>query len=54
MALALGFEFGFFRFVRGLPWDMLFRDYDVRGGRRLVLLWLTTLLAPPATVLLRR
>ncbi len=54
VALALGFEFGFFHFARGVPWEILLRDYDIRGGRLLVLLWLTTLLGPPAAVLLRR
>ncbi len=54
VALALGFEFGFFHFARGVPWEILLRDYDLRGGRLLVLLWLTTLLGPPAAVLLRR
>jgi hypothetical protein len=52
--LALGFEFGFFHFVRGVLWETLLRDYDLRGGRLLVLLWLTTLLGPPVAVLLRR
>jgi hypothetical protein len=54
VVLALGFEFGFFHFARGVPWETLLRDYDIRGGRLLVLLWLTTLLGPPAAVLLRR
>jgi hypothetical protein len=54
VALALGFEFGFFHFARGVPWEVLLRDYDLQGGRLLVLLWLTTLLGPPAAVLLRR
>ncbi len=55
VALALGFELGFFRFVQGVSWKVLLRDYDVRGGRLLVLPWLTTtLLGPPAAVLLRR
>ncbi|MFU8856216.1 MAG: hypothetical protein ACNA8S_04325 [Deferrisomatales bacterium] len=51
---APSFELGFFHFVQGVPWEVLLRDYDLRGGRLLPFLWLTTLLGPPAAVLLRR
>lgn len=46
LAMALGFEFGFFHFARGVPWEAILRDYDLRAGRLLILLWLTVALAP--------
>lgn len=41
LVLTVGFEFGFGRFVRHLPWSRLFHDYDLLAGRIwiLVLIW---------------
>lgn len=46
LLLCLLFEFGFFHFVRGVPWAVLLRDYDVLHGRLLPLLWATVLAGP--------
>lgn len=46
LALALAFEFGFFHYVAGKPWNELLADYNVKQGRLLLLLWLVTLIGP--------
>jgi len=46
VALAVGFEVGFFHFARKMPWSDLMADYNLAEGRLLVLLWITVLLAP--------
>lgn len=46
--LAVGFEFGFGRYVDGLPWSRLLSDYDLSRGRLLSLVWLTVALGPAA------
>ncbi len=49
------FEFGFFHFVAGVPWDRLLADYNVFAGRLWVLVLLTTLFGPPVIdAMLRR
>jgi len=50
LGLALAFEFLFFHFVSGIPWSGLLADYNVFEGRLLILLWLTTLVGPYATL----
>lgn len=40
------FEFGFFHFVAGVPWEKLLADYNVFAGRLWVLVLLTTLCGP--------
>jgi len=40
------FEFGFFHFVVGVPWEKLLADYDLFAGRLWVLVLLTTLCGP--------
>ena len=44
--LAVGFEFGFGRYVDGLPWSRLLSDYDLSRGRLLSFVWLTVALGP--------
>lgn len=41
------FEFGFFHFVAGVPWEKLLADYNVFAGRLWLLVLLTTLFGPP-------
>lgn len=54
-AMTLGFEFLFFHFVAGRPWEELLADYNVAGGRIWILVPLTTLFGPPAiNAILRR
>lgn len=50
LGLALAFEFLFFHFGSGIPWSVLLADYHVSEGRLLILLWVTTLLGPYATL----
>lgn len=40
------FEFGFFHFVAGVPWEKLLADYNIFAGRLWVLVLLTTLCGP--------
>lgn len=40
------FEFGFFHFVAGVPWEKLLADYNLFAGRLWVLVLLTTLFGP--------
>ena len=44
--LAVGFEFGFGRYVDGLSWSRLLSDYDLSRGRLLLFVWLTVALGP--------
>ena len=46
LGLALLFEFGVFHFIVGVPWSRLLADYNLAGGRLLVILWLTVLTGP--------
>lgn len=46
LLLSLVFEFGFFHFVRGVPWTVLLADYNILAGRLLALVWIATLLGP--------
>lgn len=49
------FEFGFFHFVMGIPWEKLLADYNLMKGRVWVLVLATTLFGPPVIhTLLRR
>ena len=48
LAMTVCFEFLFFHFVGGKPWDELLADYNVAQGRIWILVLLTTLLGPPA------
>ena len=50
LLLCLLFEFGFFHFVRGVAWTVLWHDYDVLHGRLLPLLWATVLTDPYVAV----
>lgn len=40
------FEFGFFHFVAGVPWEELLADYNLFAGRLWLLVLLTTLCGP--------
>ena len=40
------FEFGFFHFVAGVPWEKLLADYNIFAGRLWVLVLLTTFCGP--------
>jgi hypothetical protein len=44
--MTLCFEFGFFHFVAGVPWEKLLADYNLFAGRLWVLVLLTTLCGP--------
>jgi hypothetical protein len=44
--MTLFFEFGFFHFVAGVPWQKLLEDYNLFAGRLWVLVLLTTLCGP--------
>lgn len=45
-AMTVCFEFGFFHFVAGVPWEKLLADYNLLAGRLWVLVLLTTLCGP--------
>lgn len=45
--LTVCFEFGFFHFMAGVPWEKLLADYNIFAGRLWVLVLLTTLCGPP-------
>jgi hypothetical protein len=47
LALTVGFEFLFFHFAAGKPWEVLLADYNVLQGRIWVLVPLTELFGPP-------
>lgn len=46
LILSLLFEFAFFHYVMHEPWSKLWADYNILRGRLLMVVWLTTLLAP--------
>ncbi len=46
MGMTVCFEFGFFHFVVGVPWEKLLADYNILAGRLWVLVLLTTLCGP--------
>lgn len=48
LVMTASFEFLFFHFVAGKPWDELLAEYNVAEGRIWVLVLLSTLLGPPA------
>jgi len=48
LALTVAFEFLFFHFVAGKPWEALLADYDLLRGRIWLLVPLAELLGPPA------
>jgi hypothetical protein len=43
LAFTVSFEFLFFHYIRGVPWGVLLRDYNIFEGRMwiLVLIWVT-------------
>lgn len=43
LGMTLAFEFLFFHYVGGKPWDVLLRDYNILEGRvwPLILVWVT-------------
>jgi hypothetical protein len=45
-AMTICFEFGFFHFVAGVPWEKLLADYNLFAGRLWLLVLLTTLCGP--------
>lgn len=45
-AMTACFEFGFFHFVAGVPWEKLLADYNIFAGRLWLLVMLTTLCGP--------
>ena len=47
LALTLAFEFLFFHYAAGKPWEVLLADYNVLQGRIWVLVPLTELFGPP-------
>lgn len=46
LLLTLAFEFGFFHFGMGIPWEKLLADYNIAKGRIWPLALATDLLAP--------
>ena len=44
--MTICFEFGFFHFVAGVPWEKLLADYNLFAGRLWSLVLLTTLCGP--------
>ena len=46
LVLTVAFEFGFFHYVMGKPWDVLLADYNILRGRLWVLVLATVLLGP--------
>jgi hypothetical protein len=46
LVLTVAFEFGFFHYVVGKPWDVLLADYNLLRGRLWVLVLATVLLGP--------
>jgi hypothetical protein len=46
LLMTVAFEFGFFHYVMGKPWEALLADYDVSQGRIWVLVLATVFLAP--------
>lgn len=48
------FEFGFFHFAAGVPWEKLLADYNIFAGRVWLLVLLTTLFGLPVINAVRR
>ena len=46
LVLTVAFEFGFFHYIMGKPWDVLLADYNLLRGRLWVLMLATVLLGP--------
>ena len=46
MGMTVCFEFGFFHFLAGVPWEKLLADYNILAGRLWILVLLTTLCGP--------
>jgi hypothetical protein len=46
LIITVAFEFGFFHYVMGKPWETLLADYNVLRGRIWVLVLATVLLGP--------
>jgi hypothetical protein len=46
LLMTVAFEFGFFHYVMGKPWELLVADYNVSRGRIWVLVLATVFLAP--------
>ena len=46
VALTATFEFGFFHFVAGHPWEVLTADYNLAEGRLMGVLMLVTFVVP--------
>jgi hypothetical protein len=46
LVMTVAFEFGFFHYVMGMPWEVLLADYNVLQGRIWVLVLVTVLLGP--------
>ena len=44
--MTLAFEFGFFHYIMGVPWEILLADYNVAKGRIWPLVLAADLLAP--------
>jgi hypothetical protein len=44
--MTICFEFGFFHYVAGVPWEKLLADYNLFAGRLWILVLLTTLCGP--------
>lgn len=49
LLLTVGFEFLFFHYVMGKPWDALLMDYNIFEGRIWILVLAVTFLGPPIT-----
>jgi hypothetical protein len=54
VALTATFEFGFFHFIVGHPWEVLTADYNLAEGRLMGVLMLVTFVAPWAYAVLFR
>ncbi len=46
LAMTVSFEFLFFHFVRGIPWQLLLLDYNIMEGRIWIFVLIWTALAP--------
>jgi hypothetical protein len=46
LVMTVAFEFGFFHFIMGKPWEALLADYNILRGRIWVLVLATVLLGP--------
>jgi hypothetical protein len=46
LAMTVSFEFLFFHYARGVPWNVLLHDYDIFQGRLWILVLIWTTIAP--------